>query len=248
MSKAAALLGAQQRLEVARRGREQPVGAGGGEHDGVDLGGGDAGALSALLAGLAAQHGDGLLGRGDPALPDAGALDDPLVGGVEHPGEVGVGENAGRDRRPDAGDLGERSGDHRPGCGFALGEFGGDVLVEAGSDREQGHANAVLDGVGARGAVADDGDAAHAEQRGAAVRGVVEMRHQLAQRRALEGVRGAVAHQSHEDAGRRLVELENDVAYEAVAHHDIDRHPLLRARQDVAALDVAGVVDSREPA
>ena len=31
------VLGAEQRLEVARGGREQPVGAGGGEHDGVEL-------------------------------------------------------------------------------------------------------------------------------------------------------------------------------------------------------------------
>ena len=37
------VLGAEQRLEIAGGGREQPVGAGGGEHDGVELDRRDAG-------------------------------------------------------------------------------------------------------------------------------------------------------------------------------------------------------------
>ena len=52
---------------------------------------------------------DGLLGPGDVALADAGALDDPLVRGVEHPGEVGVGQDAGGHGHADARDLGERA-------------------------------------------------------------------------------------------------------------------------------------------
>ena len=45
----------------------------------------------------------GLARRPDPALADAGAGDDPVVGGVERAGQLGVGDdalgNVGRDRR-----------------------------------------------------------------------------------------------------------------------------------------------------
>ena len=79
------VVGAEQRLEVAGGGRQQPVGARGGEHDAVEVLGGDARrapARSRSPRGSASAT--RLLRRGDAALADAGALDDPLVGGVEH--------------------------------------------------------------------------------------------------------------------------------------------------------------------
>ena len=56
MSKAARVLGAEQRLEVARRGGEQPVGRGGAEDDGVEIGRGDPGALQRTQRRVAAQQ------------------------------------------------------------------------------------------------------------------------------------------------------------------------------------------------
>ena len=47
-------------------------------------------------------------GRADPALADAGAGDDPVVGGVEPGGELGVGDPALGHVARDAGDRGAR--------------------------------------------------------------------------------------------------------------------------------------------
>ena len=58
---------------------------------GCDPGGGER-----LAAGVGAHRGDALLGPGDAAVDDAGALADPLVAGVEPRFEVGVGQPAGR--------------------------------------------------------------------------------------------------------------------------------------------------------
>ena len=139
------------------------------EHDAVELGGGHSGALQRDLAGLATQHGDGLLRPRDLALSDAGALDDPLVGRVEHPGEVMVGEHPVGYRRADAGDLGEGTGDHACATVGAQGELRPDVLTQAGAGGLERHPHRVLDRVHARRAVADDRYAFHAEQRRAAV-------------------------------------------------------------------------------
>ena len=54
------------------------------------------------------------------------------------------------------------------------GELRPDVLAQADSDRLDGDPDGVLDRVRRRGAVADDRYAFHAEQRRAAVLGVVE--------------------------------------------------------------------------
>ena len=97
---------------------------------------------SADLARLATQHGDGLLRPRDPPLPDAGALDDPLVGRVEHPGEVVVGEHPVGYRRADAGDLGEGTGDHACAAVGPQGELGPDVLAQAGAGGLERHPDA----------------------------------------------------------------------------------------------------------
>ena len=53
-------------------------------------------AASAARAACERQVGGGLaLGR-DVALADAGALHDPFVGGVDHPRQLGIGEDAAR--------------------------------------------------------------------------------------------------------------------------------------------------------
>ena len=91
--------------------------------------GGEPGPVQRLHAGLAAQHGDRLIRPGDVALPDAGALDDPLVRGIERAGQIGVGEHAGRNRDADAGHLGDGSAGHAGACFLAFGEFSADVAV-----------------------------------------------------------------------------------------------------------------------
>src|SRR5580692_3383768 len=50
----------------------------------------------------------------DVAFADAGALDDPLVAGIDHLGQFGVGENVGRH-------IAEHPGDRRADRGFADG-------------------------------------------------------------------------------------------------------------------------------
>ena len=46
------------------------------------------------------------LAAGDPPLADPGAAHDPLVGRVDHPLEVGVGQDAGGRVAAPAGDVG----------------------------------------------------------------------------------------------------------------------------------------------
>src|SRR6185437_1658275 len=55
----------------------------------------------------------------------------------------------------------------------------------------------------------------------------------------------ALGHHRHDHARHRLVELEHDVADEAVADDDIDRAAAAAAGENVAAFDVAGEVEVR---
>ena len=162
-------------------GREQPVGAGGGR--GRSCRGPPAVTPAAAIAcSLASwlEHGHGLLGPGDVALPDAGALDDPLVGGLERSGEVLVRDDVGRHGHADARHLGERARNHVRAAGSrcansaAMCSFRPDVTAWRATRMP------FLMALGLEDAVADDGDAAHAEQRRAAVRRVVEQTHELA--------------------------------------------------------------------
>ncbi len=112
MSKAAARSAPEQSLEITGGGWEQAIRRRSGQHDGVEIPGPEPGTLECLFAGLAAQHGYRLLRSGNVALADSGPLHDPLVGGVEHPGKIGVGEDAGRNGNADAGHLGKGALDH----------------------------------------------------------------------------------------------------------------------------------------
>src|SRR5262249_19553849 len=58
---------------------------------------------------------DALVGARDVPLANAGALDDPLIGGVEHPLEIGVGEDSGRRGRSHARGHGTRHWRHAAG-------------------------------------------------------------------------------------------------------------------------------------
>ena len=99
------------------------------------------------------------------------------------------------------------------------------------------HLDRVLDRARRRLAVRDHADAAHAEQRRAAVLGVVEVLERLHERFRLEtGVR--LQHRDHHRRDR-LVELEHDVANEAVADDDVDRPAIAAAGREVAPFDVA---------
>ena len=59
----------------------------------------------ARLPAIGGQRGGRLVRRGDAPLADAGARADPLVGGVDQPLEVGVGQHALRRVHPPAGDA-----------------------------------------------------------------------------------------------------------------------------------------------
>jgi len=84
------VLGAEQRLQIAGLGREQPVGRAGGHHEGVEVERREAGLLQDLLGGRLGHAGIGLVGSRHASLADPRALPDPLIRGVEDLGELVV--------------------------------------------------------------------------------------------------------------------------------------------------------------
>ena len=71
----------------------------GGDDDELDLVGGDAGHFHGALGGVGGEvGGEFVFGRETPFL-DAGARDDPFIGGVHHFFQVGVGQHPCRARR-----------------------------------------------------------------------------------------------------------------------------------------------------
>ena len=89
-----AMRDAEPGLDRDRAGRKRVVRGGGGEHDEIDRLRLDPGGGKRGLRRLEPHVGGDLAGRRDVALADAGALDDPLVAGVDLAGELLVGEDA----------------------------------------------------------------------------------------------------------------------------------------------------------
>ncbi len=85
---------AEPGLHRHRGRREGVVRRRGGEHDEVDVARLQPGILQRRAGGVEREVGGHLAIGGDAALLDAGALDDPFVGGVHHQREVGIGEDA----------------------------------------------------------------------------------------------------------------------------------------------------------
>src|SRR5438034_1228055 len=94
-------------------------------------------------------------------------------------------------------------------------------------------------------AVTNDHHALHAQERCAAVLGIVEELEELLRLRPPQHVGERLLHHAHEHPARGLVELEDDVADEAIAHNDVDPSLLALARQNVAAFDAPDVRDPR---
>ena len=118
-----------------------------------------------------------------------------------------------------------------------------DLFVHARLDGAHCDLHRVLDGARRRVAVADDADAAHAEQRRAAVLGVIEML-RAPLRACLCRSPARRARGSTIIGIDGLVELEHDVADEAVADDDVDRAAIARAGGKIASLDVAVEVEA----
>ena len=105
-SKAAACAGADRVLDQRGGRREHAVRRDRGADDQVDVVGAEAGGLQRHARGGGAQAGGALVVGGDAALADAGAVDDPLVRGLDHALEVGVGQDLGGQVLADADDAG----------------------------------------------------------------------------------------------------------------------------------------------
>ena len=177
---------------------------------------------------------------GDVALLDAGALDDPLVGRVDADcREVDVREHRRRDASPRAGEVGDRTL-HAASPTSASPRAAADVFVHLRLDRLDGDLDRVLDRARRRLAVRDDADAVDAEQRRAAVLGVVELLERVHHRFLIDARLGEQADDERRD---RLVELEHDVADEPVADDDVDRAAVALPGRQVAPLDVADEVE-----
>ena len=78
-------------LDMAGGRRSRRVRRDGGDDDQFDFLGGEAGLFERVFRGLGRHVRGELIVRGDPALPDAGAGDDPLVAGIHSRGELFVG-------------------------------------------------------------------------------------------------------------------------------------------------------------
>ena len=96
---------AERVLHQAGGGGEEHVRRDGADDDGVDVGGANAALGERATGGFDGHVGGGHFGGGDVALADAGALDDPLVVGLDHLFEVLVGEHARRDIAAERGDF-----------------------------------------------------------------------------------------------------------------------------------------------
>src|SRR5690606_27539496 len=80
-------------LQQAGRGREHQVRRGGADDDQVELVGTGAGRLERTRGRVVREVHGGFAFGGDMALTDAGARGDPLVAGVDDPGQVVVGQH-----------------------------------------------------------------------------------------------------------------------------------------------------------
>jgi hypothetical protein len=85
--------GADLVLQQARRAREEHVGRDRADDDELDVARRQAGAPDRLEGGLLGQIGGADAGIDDVALADPGALQDPLVGGVDHLLEIVIGQH-----------------------------------------------------------------------------------------------------------------------------------------------------------
>ena len=88
-----AVVDAESVLDCDRRGREGVVGRRGRQHDQVDRLRVDPGIGKRRPRGMDRQMRGEFALRGDMALPDAGALHDPLVGGVYSRRQFGIGQD-----------------------------------------------------------------------------------------------------------------------------------------------------------
>ena len=95
-------------------GRKGVVGRRGGHDDEVDVGGRQAGIGERRARRLGGEVGGELAIGGDVALADAGALRDPLVGRIDDPVEIVIGQNLRRadSRRSPAPPTEDRSHAH----------------------------------------------------------------------------------------------------------------------------------------
>ena len=93
-SNAAACFAPERLLHQAGRGGHELVGRDRRQNDQVEFGGLDARVGTGLPARGDGHRGRGFVGCGDPALADAGPLDDPLIAGVDHSLELGIVEHA----------------------------------------------------------------------------------------------------------------------------------------------------------
>ena len=92
----------ERRLHLGRHRRKRVVGRRGGDDDEVDVGGLQPGVGERRLGGARRQRRRRLAVAGDVALADAGALHDPLVGGVDDLRHFGVGDHPRRQAGADA--------------------------------------------------------------------------------------------------------------------------------------------------
>ena len=211
-------------------------------------------AASALPRRLGRQRRGGLAVAGDVARLDAGALDDPFVGGVDPLGELGVGDPARRQRRAGADDRprgGSFRGHQLGALGRDVGEILGDLAGQVLAHHPRRDPDRIGDALVGGAAMALHDQAVEAEEDRAIMVVRIEMvaqqfgrraRDQEADLRADRAGEGALQ-QVGDEARRALERLQRDIAGKAVGDDHVD----VAARQLVALDEAveAHVRDSR---
>ncbi len=106
-------LGAELVLNQASSGGEEHVRRNRADNDGIDIAGSETALGECPLRGLDREIAGGYAFVDDVAFADADAGENPVIVGVDHFFEVGVGEKAGRHVGAEGADLGSRSWAHR---------------------------------------------------------------------------------------------------------------------------------------
>jgi len=97
---------AELALKQAGSTGENAIRCRGGDNDEIDIGWRNAGSLNGAQGGLGGQvTGIFILGR-DVTLTDAGAGDNPLIRGIDHPLQIGIGQDSFRQVAAGARDAG----------------------------------------------------------------------------------------------------------------------------------------------
>jgi hypothetical protein len=94
-----------------------------------------------------------------------------------------------------------------------------------------GYPHGVLERIGTRTAVTDDGDTLYPEERRAAVLRIVEVPEDFPNILPFQNVGSLLPHQAQDEPGDRFIELEDDIPYKSIADDYVELAQLAVSRR-----------------